>query len=282
MNWWQAIVLGVVEGVTEFLPVSSTGHLLLFQRLLGIPADQASKAVAICIQAGAIIAVLGIFRHRLGQMVRGLTGSLRLSASRPEETALVRNLLIAFLPALVLGFAFSDWIDEHLLRLWPVTIAWIVGGLAILLVERWRIRSRDRSAGGRAVDQMTWHIALGIGLMQTIAICPGTSRSLVTILGGLLLGMSLSAAVEFSFLLGVITLLAATIFRAATSGPAMLQAYPTGTLIVAGLAACVSAFIAVRWMIAYLNRRPMTIFAYYRIVLGLVVACCLSAGWLSE
>ena len=283
MNWWQAVILGIVEGVTEYLPVSSTGHLLLTQRLLKIPESEAANAFAICIQGGAIIAVLGIFRKRVGQFFAGLLGLIGLRAPNENGVRLLRNLAVAFLPAMVLGVLLDDIIEEHLMGLWPIVIAWFIGGVAILVVDKWS--SSDAPTQSRAkisIDEMNWPMALGIGLLQTVAMCPGTSRSLVTILGGLLVGLSLVAAVEFSFLLGVITLLAATVFKAVKSGDALLGQYDWLTLLMGSLAACLSALIAVRWMLGFLTRHRMSIFGYYRIALAVVVCCCLYFGWISE
>ncbi len=283
MNWWQAIILGIVEGVTEFLPVSSTGHLLLTQRLLGIVESEAANAFAICIQAGAIIAVLGIFRNRVRESWLAVLGMLRLGKPHQNGTRLLRNLVIAFLPAMVFGVLLNDWIDEHLLHLRAVAVAWFAGGLAILIVDRWTDSFEANQPGSsRSTDGMTWPIALGIGMFQTIAMCPGTSRSLATILGGLLLGLSLAGAVEFSFLLGVLTLLAATGFKAIKSGDALLENYDGLTMAIGCAAACVSAFVAVRWMLAFLTRHRMSVFGYYRIAISILVGCCLYLGWISE
>ena len=283
MNWWQAIVLGIVEGITEYLPVSSTGHLLLAQRMLGIGKSNAADAFAICIQGGAIIAVLGIFRGRFEQACRGLLGKVGLGARDDAGFRLVTNLAIAFLPAMVLGVLLNDVIESRLMGLAPVVAAWLIGGLVILAIDAWLYRGRGPKAwAGNSLDAMSWQAALGIGLLQTIAMCPGTSRSLATIIGGLLVGLSLVSAVEFSFLLGVITLLAATAFKATKSGGEMLTQYNAWTMLAGGIAACLSAVIAVRWMLAYLSRHRMAVFGYYRIGLAMVVAVSLYFGWLSE
>ncbi len=283
MNWWQAVVLGIVEGVTEYLPVSSTGHLLLTQRLLKIPESEAANAFAICIQGGAIIAVLGIFRKRVGQFFAGLLGLIGWRASNENGVRLLRNLAVAFIPAMVLGMLFDDLIEEHLMGLWPIVIAWFIGGVAILVVDKWsRAGAATQTRTKLSIDEMHWPMALGIGLLQTVAMCPGTSRSLVTILGGLLVGLSLAAAVEFSFLLGVITLLAATAFKAVKSGDSLFGQYDGMTLVIGCLAAWISALIAIRWMLGFLTKHPMSIFGYYRIALAAVVCCCLYFGWISE
>jgi undecaprenyl-diphosphatase len=272
MEWWQALVLGLVEGLTEYLPVSSTGHLLLAQRAMGIPADAAANAYAICIQAGAIVAVLGLYRARVAQMLRGLAG--RDAAGRRLALAIV----VAFLPAAVVGLLFDERIEEALFGLWPVVAAWLVGGLAILAVARAR-RGRDRSAGAE-LAALGWRGALAIGLFQCLALWPGTSRSLVTIVGGLVVGLELTAAVEFSFLLGVVTLLAATGYKALKEGEGMLAAYGPLTLLLGAVAAWLSAVLAVRWMVAWLQRHGLALFGWYRVALALAVAGALAAGWM--
>jgi undecaprenyl-diphosphatase len=268
--------------VTEYLPISSTGHLLVTQRLLGITESEASNAFAICIQSGAIVAVLGIFRNRVAEAWAGLLTALRLREPHERGFRLLRNLVIAFLPAMILGVLLNDWIDAHLLHLRAVVIAWFAGGVAILIVDRWTSAfTHSPSRALKSVDEMSWQTALGIGLLQTVAMCPGTSRSLATILGGLLLGLSLASAVEFSFLLGVITLLAATSFKAIKSGAALLEQYDVATMMLGFVAAWVSAFLAVRWMLAFLSRHRMSLFGYYRMGAAILVGCCLYWGWLS-
>lgn len=264
MSWWQALILGLVEGLTEYLPVSSTGHLLLAQRLLGIPAGEAANAYAICIQAGAIVAVLGIYRERVAAMLRGLLG--RDEAGR----RLLVCIIAGFLPAAVLGLAFNDWIEARLFGLRPVVAAWFVGGVAILAVRGMR-KGRDRSAGF-GLELLTPRMALVIGLMQCLAMWPGTSRSLVTIVGGVLIGMRLSAAVEFSFLLGVVTLGAATAYKALESGPVMVEQYGVASIAVGFVAAWLAAVVSVRWMVSWLQNHGMAIFGWYRIALALCVA----------
>ncbi|MFV1959534.1 MAG: undecaprenyl-diphosphate phosphatase, partial [Planctomycetota bacterium] len=272
MGLGDALVLGVVEGITEYLPVSSTGHLILTQRALGIPASEAANAFAIAIQAGAIAAVLWLYRERVGAMLRGVAG--RDAAGRGLAVA----ILVAFLPAAVVGLGLEDWIEARLFGLVPIVLAWFAGGVAILLVVRrgWA----DPRAPGRGVLEVTPPMALGIGLMQCLALWPGTSRSLVTILGGMLAGLTLVAAVEFSFLLGLVTLGAATAWKALHAGPAMLEAYGAGALLAGFLASAVSAAVAVRWLVDWLSRRGLGIFGAYRIALALAVAALLWAGFL--
>ncbi len=281
MNEWEAIILGVVEGLTEYLPVSSTGHLILTQRLLGIPEDEASNAYAICIQSGAILAVMGLYWQRMLQMLRGVASPLGLTSDPSHEGLfLARNIVVAFIPAAVVGLLFDDWIEQVLFGLWYTVIAWFVGGAAILAVAR-RRRTHGGQQAGEPVESLAWQGALAIGLIQCLAMWPGTSRSLVTIVGGMLVGMSLSAAVEFSFLLGVVTLLAATAYKMKDAGPVMLETYGLWEMILGSLAAWISAVVAVKWMVSFLKRHGMELFGYYRVALALAVAGALWAGWIA-
>lgn len=281
MNWWEAVVLGIVEGLTEYLPVSSTGHLILAQRLLGIAETDASIAYAICIQSGAIVAVLGLYRERMGQMVRGLAGRVGLGQPHEGGLRLFRNIVVAFLPAAVVGVLLNDWIEAKLFGLWPIVAAWFVGGAAILAMAKWR-KDHGGQQVGRSLDELSWPLALAIGVVQCVAMWPGTSRSLVTIVGGLGVGLSLSAAVEFSFLLGVVTLLAATVYKLKDTGPEMLQTYSGWTMLLGAIAAWASAVLAVKWMVSYLKRHGLEVFGYYRVVLAAAVAAALLTGLLSS
>lgn len=280
MDWWHALILGVVEGLTEYLPVSSTGHLLLTQRLLGIPSSQAADAFAICIQGGAIIAVLGLYYRRVLQMGRGVLGQ------DPVGFRLSYSILAAFLPAAVIGYVLDKTIKRFLFGeewgLWPVVAAWFVGGVAILIVTWSRKRQNCPVSEGLTLEQMTVRMALIIGLAQCLAMWPGVSRSLITIVGGVLVGLSLPAAVEFSFLLGVLTLTAATAYDGLRYGAVMLETYGLLPLVLGSLAAWVSAVLAVKWMVGYLNKHGMAIFGYYRIGLAVVVAAALLLGWLQS
>jgi undecaprenyl-diphosphatase len=269
MTWWQALVLGIVEGVTEYLPVSSTGHLLLAQRLLGLEQSDANNAYAICIQGGAIVAVLGLYARRVGQVGAGLTGR------DPSGLALGRNLAIAFLPAAVLGPLLDDAIEGVLFGLPPIVFAWAVGGIAILAFSRWQAAA-DRP--DVALESLGARAALLIGLAQCVAMWPGTSRSLVTIVAGVLVGLSMTAAVEFAFLLGVITLGAATAFKAVQHGDVMLATFGPGPIAVGFLSAWLSAVLAVKWMVAWLNQRGLAIFGWWRILVAGLAAALLASG----
>lgn len=260
MDWWQALILGLVEGLTEYLPVSSTGHLLVAQRLLGIEAGEAANAYAIVIQAGAIAAVLGLYRRRVAQIALGLTGRDR------DGKKIAMALGVAFVPAATLGLLAGDAIESYLFGPWPVAAAWAAGGFLLLAIGH-----RFRGKKGFAVEEVTLRAALIIGVAQCAALWPGVSRSLATILGGLGAGLSLVASVEFSFLLGLITLGAATAYKALDSGPAMLEAYGVTEFVVGFVAAWASAVLAVKWMVAWLNERGLRIFGWWRLAAAATV-----------
>lgn len=268
MHPWQAIVLGLVEGVTEFLPISSTGHLILTQRLLGITNDEASRAFAICIQSGAILAVFSLYWSRVRQMIAGVLGK------SAEGRRLLVLLVVAFVPAAIAGLALEKTIDRVLFGLWPVAIAWLVGGIAILAVRR----LRETRATGTRIEDLSFGVALAIGVCQCLALAPGTSRSLATIAGALLLGLSSSAAVEFSLLLGVLTLLAATAHKALHSGSVMLHEFGAVNVSLGFLTSFVAAFLAVKWLVSWLRSHGLAVFGAYRIVLALVVMALLAKG----
>jgi undecaprenyl-diphosphatase len=277
MSLAQAAILGVVEGVTEYLPVSSTGHLLLAQRIMGIGAagesdKEAADAYAICIQGGAIIAVLGLYFSRVRQMLLGLIGQ------NPAGLRLLVTVAAGFLPAAVIGLALNTTIKAYLFGPWPVVAAWLAGGMAILVVSAQR--TGRSTALGVSLEQLSWKMALIIGFAQCIAMWPGVSRSLVTIVGGVLVGLSLPAAVEFSFLLGVVTLGAATCYDALKHGEVMLSTFPLEALLVGLLFAFASAVLSIKWMVSYLNRHGLALFGYYRVAIGLFTALLLTAGWI--
>jgi len=265
LSMGAAVLLGVIEGATEFLPVSSTGHLAVTQRLLGIgaqtPAAQAAAdAYVIVIQLGAILAVALLYHRRLAAMALGVVG--RSCHGR----RLLGRLLVAFAPAAVAGAVVGDLVKQHLFGIWPIVAAWFVGGVVILLAT-------PRVSEGKAgLEQMTLKAAAAVGAAQVAALWPGTSRSLVTILAALAVGQSLRSAVEFSFLLGLVTLGAATAYELAREGGAILSQLGAVTPIVGVLVAFASAVVAVRWLVGFLSRRPLTIFGWYRIAVAFGVA----------
>jgi undecaprenyl-diphosphatase len=264
-----AILLGLVEGLTEWLPISSTGHLTVTQDLLGIEGDTANS-YAIAIQAGAILAVLGLYGDRFITMARGVGGQ------DPAGRRILAAIVIACLPAIAVGLTFEDVIKERLFGPWPVVFAWVVGGLAILVVAR---RRRDLAPdAGAPLTTLDWRGALIIGFAQTLALWPGVSRSLVTILAATTLGLAVPAAVEFSFLLGFVILGGATFYETMSSGGQMVEAYGVATPLLGLAVAFVAALAAMRWMVDYLNRHGLGIFGWYRIGVAVVVAGLLLAG----
>jgi len=263
----EAILLGIVEGLTEYLPVSSTGHLTVTQQLLGLTDTDAGKeaadAYAIAIQSGAIVAVLGLYRLRIATALLAVTG-------RGPDPVGGRRLAIAivagFLPAAIAGFLLGDVIKEHLFGLWPVIGAWFVGGLVILA---W---PPSANRPGRALEALTLRDGLVIGLVQTIALWPGVSRSLVVILAALAVGLSIAAAIEFAFLLGLVTLGAATLYESIDKGGVIIDQFGVSAPILGFVAAFLSAATAVVWMVNYVQRRGLAVFGWYRIGVAAVVA----------
>ncbi|MFO0903025.1 MAG: undecaprenyl-diphosphate phosphatase [Pirellulales bacterium] len=288
MTWHEAAILGIVEGLTEYLPVSSTGHLLVAQRWMGIGegnerAKEVANAFAICIQAGAILAVLGLYRGRVAAIGLGLLGR------DPAGRRLAGRLAVGLFPAVVVGLTLEKQIKGTLfggdqLGFWPIVAAWIVGGLGILGVAWWRrvggrrSRIRGEDEVGEGLEQMTWKQALSIGMLQCVAVWPGVSRSLMTIVGGVLSGLRTPAAVEFSFLLGVLTLGGATLKDAVEFGPALLDHYGAGPLLIGLFFSTISAAISVKWMVGYLQRHGLELFGYYRIAVGVAVGIWLLRG----
>jgi undecaprenyl-diphosphatase len=254
----KALILGIVEGLTEFLPISSTGHLIITQQLLGFN-DERAKVFAIVIQTGAMMAVVWEYRDRHLRILRGLT------AADPSARRFVGNVAIAFTPLAVLGLAFGDWIKAYLFNATAVAVAFIVGALLILWAER-----REHNIRVEAVDDMTWSDALKVGVAQAFALIPGMSRAGSTIIGGLLFGLSRRAATEFSFFLAVPTLVAAGALDLFEHRD-LLGAGDVGVFATGFLAAFVSAFVAVRALLRYISRNDFTVFAWYRIAFGLIV-----------
>jgi undecaprenyl-diphosphatase len=264
----KALILGVVEGLTEFLPISSTGHLIIASQLLGFH-DEKGKVFEIAIQTGAMLAVVWEYRERFA---RALTGIGR----DPVATRFVINLVVAFMPAAILGLAFGKLIKAHLFNAIAVAMAFIIGGFVILAVER----RRPRRARIDSVDDMTPLDALKVGIAQAFALIPGTSRSGATIIGGMLFGLSRKAATEFSFFLAVPTLIAAGAYDLLKHRD-LLSAADLPVFGVGLLAAFVSAFVCVRWLIRYIASHDFTIFAWYRIVFGAIVLFTAYAGWVT-
>jgi undecaprenyl-diphosphatase len=262
----KAAVMGIVEGLTEFLPISSTGHLILAGALLGFD-DERAKVFDIAIQTGAILAVIIVYWQKIRATLAGL-------ASDAQAQRFAINVLVAFVPAVILGLAFGKAIQANLFT--PVVVAstFILGGLVILWVERRpaaAVRIED-------VDAMTWKDALKLGLVQCLALVPGTSRSGATIIGGMLLGLSRKAATDFSFYLAIPTLIGAgaySLFKErALLAPSDLPMFLVGLLF-----SFISAWLCVRWLLRYISTHNFAPFAWYRIAFGLVVLGTSALGW---
>ena len=263
----KALILGVVEGLTEFLPISSTGHLILAGDLLNFNDDR-GKLFEIVIQSGAILAVVWEYRARLAATFAGL-GKVR------EANRLVLNLFIAFLPLAVLGLAFGKAIKAHLFAPLPVAAAFIVGAFVILWAERKNHRIRIYS-----VDEMRPLDAVKMGFAQAFALIPGTSRSGATIIGGMLFGLSRRAATEFTFFLAIPTLGIASLYELYKER-ALLSADDIGMWAVGMLASFFSAFLVVRWLIRFVSTHSFKVFAWYRIAFGLIVLLTWQLGWVN-
>jgi undecaprenyl-diphosphatase len=285
LDWVHAIILGVVEGITEFLPVSSTGHLIIASALLMPDQDGDLKrnldAFQIVIQGGAIMAVLGLYWSRVMRMARGMLG--RDAAG----FRLARNILVAFLPAAILGVMLKEWIERTLFFPGPVIAALAIGGVLMIVIGPWQRKffhedGREEPEDARSfvdIEHLTWRRALIIGLLQCVAMWPGTSRSMVTIVGGMAVGMRPRHAAEFSFLLGLPTLGGACVYSGyknfAGEGPTMIDTLGLMPLALGFAAATISAAFAVKWLIAFLSRHGLAAFGWYRLalcaVLGLLI-----------
>ncbi len=273
----KAAILGIVEGLTEFLPISSTGHLILASSLLGFRGENVAT-FEIAIQTGAMLAVIWEYRQKLIDTVAGIAR---------ERTAqrFALNVVVAFLPAVVFGLAFGSFIKAKLFHPVPVATAFLVGGLIILWVEaRHRRAFGERDLEGRrlarveTVDDMSVVDALKVGLVQCLAMIPGTSRSGATIIGGMLFGLSRRAATEFSFYLAIPTLIGAGVYSLWKQRGALTTA-DLPLFAVGSVFAFVSALLCIRWLIRYISTHDFTVFAWYRIVFGVAVLATAYFGW---
>jgi undecaprenyl-diphosphatase len=275
----KALVMGVVEGLTEFLPISSTGHLILTASLLNFTGEMV-KVFEVAIQSGAMLSVIWEYRQRLGRTVSGL-------GHDPVARRFAMNVLIAFLPAVVLGLAFGKIIKEHLFHPVPVAMAFVVGGLIILWVEARHKRlyggldtAGQRHARVETVDDMSYLDALKVGFLQCLALIPGTSRSGATIIGAVVLGFSRKAATEFSFYLGIPTLMGAGAYSVYKQRDALrwedLPVFAVGTVV-----SFFAALVCIRWLIRYVSTHNFVPFAWYRIVFGGIVLLTATTGWVS-
>ncbi|WP_326428402.1 undecaprenyl-diphosphate phosphatase [Stutzerimonas frequens] len=260
MDLWiavQALILGVVEGITEFLPVSSTGHQIIVADLIGFGGERA-LAFNIIIQLGAILAVIWEYRRKIIDVVVGLP-------RERQAQKFTANLLVAFMPAVVLGVAFADLIHEYLFNPITVATALVIGGIVMLWAER-----REHAIRAETVDDMTWKLALKVGFAQCLALVPGTSRSGSTIIGGLLFGLSRKAATEFSFFLAMPTMVGAAVY----SGYKYRELFQPGDFAVFAIGFVTSfifAMLAVRALLKFIGNHSYAAFAWYRIGFGLLI-----------
>lgn len=267
----KAFVLGIVEGLTEFLPVSSTGHLILAGDLLHYDAQDA-QTFFIAIQAGAILAVCWHYRARIFSILTGLF-------SCEKEQRLAVNVIVAFVPAAVIGAAFAAAIKEYLFNSLTVAGALVVGGILILWIENRQI-SKGAQPRVQTMDEMSWKDAIGVGLLQCLAMIPGTSRSGATIIGGLVLGLSRTAATEFSFFLSIPTIFGATVFDLWESRD-LLAGTSLTNLSVGFVMSFLSAVVVVRWLLRFVSNNDFRVFGWYRIVFGAVILTACSMGVMS-
>ncbi|HKB57266.1 MAG TPA: undecaprenyl-diphosphate phosphatase [Lacunisphaera sp.] len=291
----DAVVLGLVEGVTEFLPISSTGHLIIVNQLLGLESDKqltdktgqllwhkpptkenpagvpltvklAADTYTVVIQVGAVAAIVMLYWRQVLAMLVGLLG--RSSSG----FRLLRNVLLAFFPVAIIGLLLHDLIDQYLFSVWAVIGALVAGALLMLWAERWRRQNSGIGFSKGDPSDLTPPKALGIGFAQCVALWPGTSRSMMTIVAGYLAGLNPGKAAEFSFLVGLPTLFGAAVYKGAKSGPAMIEVFGWSNVLLGGLVAAVSALIAVKFLVHFISRHGLAGFAYYRLALALVLA----------
>ncbi|SCX71941.1 Undecaprenyl-diphosphatase [Pseudomonas sp. NFACC32-1] len=268
MDLWtalQALILGVVEGLTEFLPISSTGHQIVVADLLHFGGER-SMAFNIIIQLGAILAVVWEFRRKIFDVVLGLP-------TQPSARRFTANLLIAFLPAVVLGVLFADLIHHYLFNPITVATALVLGGLVMLWAER-----RQHEVHAETVDDISWKDALKVGLAQCLAMIPGTSRSASTIIGGLLFGLSRKTATEFSFFLAMPTMVGAAVYSGYKYRELFVPAdFPV--FAIGFITAFIFAMIAVRGLLRFIASHSYAVFAWYRIAFGLLILATWQFGW---
>lgn len=295
LSYTDAVILGLVEGLTEYLPVSSTGHLIIANALLGLDGDtpmsdkngqpilveddagnpvaytigDAAYAYVIVIQAGAIVAVVLLYWRTIITLILGCLGKDR------KGLKLAINLIAAFIPAAVLGLLLNDLIESALGdNIFAVAGALIVGAFVMLIVERWRHHGKKGAVppeDGPGLEDLTLGKSVMIGFCQCFAMWPGTSRSMATIVGGYIAGLSPAHAAEFSFLLGLITLSAASAYKFLTDGSEMLAALNIGPVLVGCIVAFISAALAVKWLVSYLSKHGLALFAWYRIALAIAI-----------
>ena len=272
VNLFYATILGIVEGLTEFLPVSSTGHLIVVSDFLGFGKSASADTFVIAIQTGAILAVCWYYRDRILSILTGLKYD-------NQQQRLVINTLVAFFPAAVMGFLIAAFLKQYLFNPVSVATALILGGVLILCVEHWNLK-RKAKPRVREMDDMSWLDALKVGCAQCFAMIPGTSRSGATIIGGLLVGLSRKAATEFSFFLSIPTILGATTYELWRSHDLLVMdnapAFLVGTVV-----SFISALIVVHWLIRFVSSHDFRVFGWYRIIFGTIILVSWQTGLIS-
>jgi undecaprenyl-diphosphatase len=286
MTLLQAAVLGLVEGITEYLPISSTGHLILASELMGLGETATQRSAVdtfnIVIQGGAILAVLGLYFPRVVQMCKGLIGK------DSDGLKLAIRIIVAFLPAAVLGVLLNDWIESKLFNTPMVLTALALGGVFMVVIDKWKFNKHKEGEvfeEGIDLHEISIVQALMIGLLQCVAMWPGTSRSMMTIAGGVLVGLKPKRAAEFSFLLGLPTLGGATVYSLYKSvsgdGPDMFEVIGWTPIVVGLVVATISAALAVKWLVAFLTKHGLAVFGYYRLILTAVLGGAIAMGVVS-
>ncbi len=271
MDWiyaFQAVILGIVEGLTEFLPISSTGHLIIASELVGFAETAGSDTFIVAIQAGAILAVCWYYRERILKILRGFFSS-------EVERRLAVNTVIAFLPAAVIGVIVARHIKAYLFNPVSVAVALVAGGLIILWLES--RPARPEGSRVETMDDLTWKDALGVGFMQCLAMIPGTSRSGATIIGGMVLGLSRRAATEFSFFLSIPTIFGATVYDLWSSRDTLVLDSAEG-LLIGTVISFFSALLVVHWLLRFVSHHDFKGFGWYRIVFGVIVLAAVWSG----
>ncbi len=290
-----AVILGLVEGITEFLPISSTGHLIIASDLLGLESDLplkdekgnvlyhkkpstkhpegevltvklAADTFTVVIQVGAIAAVLLLYWSQIMKLLNGVLGRDR------EGLLLLRNIFLAVVPVVILGLLVHDWIDAHLFSVKAVIVAQISGAVLMFGAERWRKQRSNLSQGSKDASDLTLIESLSIGGMQCLALWPGTSRSMVTIVGGYFVGLKPARAAEFSFLVGLPVLAGAALLKSIKSGPAMIQVFGWEHVLLGIVVAAISAAIAVKFLVSFLSKHGLVAFAVYRILIAIALS----------
>lgn len=295
LSMGDALILGVVEGITEFLPISSTGHLIITNRALGLDADEpmldskgaviwidppttdspegrpltlklAADTYIVVIQVGAILAVVMVFWSSVASIFSGLRGN------DPTGLLLLRNIALAFFPVVFVGLALDDWIDANLFSIGTVIAALVVGAILMLGAESWRKRRGLSLDAPKTPAELSVREALLVGAMQCLALWPGMSRSMVTMVGGYFGGLAPAKAAEFAFLVGVPVLGGAAVYKGMQTGPAMLALFGWTEMLVGAAAATISAALAVRFLVVWLQKFGLGAFAIYRLILAAVLA----------